>query len=166
FELYARTTPQGACSVRRVADDTVVARLPELGEPATAAFGPGRPLVVYGETSGRCQLWDLSGPGRSLRLDQRQGVDRSGGFFRPDGRLLLRGYQDGSIQAFATDTGVCQHRLAPNGITRGVYSCPHPTGPFVATSSYWSNLLQVRDLRTGDVLVAHKLPWPGSSLCA
>jgi serine/threonine protein kinase/WD40 repeat protein len=164
FELYARTTWQGACSVRRVADDTEVARLPELGERAVAAFGPGRMLVFYGETSGRCQLWDLSGPGPSLRLDQRQGVDAWS--FRPDGRLLLLGHRDGSIQALATDTGACQHRLAPNGITRGVFPCPHPTGFFVATGSYYSNLLQVRDLRTGAVLAAATLPWRGSGTCA
>src|SRR5262249_8748129 len=34
FQLYARTTEQGACSVRRVADDVEIAPLPGLGEPA------------------------------------------------------------------------------------------------------------------------------------
>jgi serine/threonine protein kinase/WD40 repeat protein len=164
FELYARTTRQGACSVRRVADNSEVARLPELGELATAAFGRGRLLVLCGRASGRCQLWGLSGPGPSLRLDERQGV--AGWSFRPDGRLLLLGYHDGSVRAFATDTGACQHRLAPDRITRDADPCPHPTAPFVAISSYWSNLLQVRDLRTGAVPVALTLPWRGSGWCA
>src|SRR5262249_46734591 len=48
FKLYVRTTEKGDCTIRRVADDTEVAHLPELGEPAHAQFGPGRLLAVRG----------------------------------------------------------------------------------------------------------------------
>jgi hypothetical protein len=51
FRLYARTAEQGACSVRRVADDVEIARLPGLGEPALARCGPGRLLVLQGESA-------------------------------------------------------------------------------------------------------------------
>src|SRR5262249_6645442 len=58
FELYVRTTDKGSCTIRRVTDDTEVAHLPELGEPAWAGFGSGRILVILGATSGHLQLWD------------------------------------------------------------------------------------------------------------
>jgi hypothetical protein len=47
FELYAFTTKQGACFVRRVSDDVEIASLPELGESVTPIFGPGRLLALY-----------------------------------------------------------------------------------------------------------------------
>jgi serine/threonine protein kinase/WD40 repeat protein len=164
FEQYARTTRQGACSVRRIADDTEIAAFPEMGEPSAVDFGPGRLLVLHGSTSRRIQLWDLADPEPVLRLDERHAVD--GWSFRRDGRLLALGFGDGFVGVYATDTGKCRHYLAPNGITKDLSTCPHPTEPFVAVCGYWSNLLQVRDLRTGAVLVAHNLPWRGSYRCA
>jgi serine/threonine protein kinase/WD40 repeat protein len=164
FELYARTTRQGACAVRRIADDTEVARLPELGEPAIADFGPGRLLLLYGETSGRCQLWDVAKPEPVLRLDERHRVD--GWAFRLDGQLLALCHRDGFIGVYDTGSGKCRHYLAPKGGPNYPFACPHPTGPFVAVCGYYSNLLQVRDLRNGNVLVAHQLPWRGSAMCA
>jgi serine/threonine-protein kinase len=164
FELYARTNEQGICSIRRVADDSEIAQLPELGEPAFVTFGPGRLLVLDGESSGRFQLWDLSGPERILRRDQAH--SNSNWDIRPDGQLLALGRSDGSIEVYATDTGVRKHRLPPAEIRQGCSVCLHPTEPFVATCSYWSPLLQVRDLRTGAMLLSLRLPWPRSGNCA
>jgi tetratricopeptide (TPR) repeat protein/WD40 repeat protein len=161
FKLYARTTRQGDCSVRRVADDVEIARLPKLGESARATFGPGRLLVFYGESSGRCQLWDLAGPEPVRRIDQ-QHAHHWWGFGR-DGRLFALAYRDRSVRAYATDTGVCRYRLTPSALSD---LSLHPTEPVVATFSYFSPLVQVRDLRTGAVLVSLSLPWRGSGMCA
>jgi serine/threonine protein kinase/WD40 repeat protein len=163
FELYARTTLQGACSVRRIVDDGEVAAFPEVGERVRANFGPGRRLVLHRVTSGRCQLWDLARPEPALLFDDRHPVDRWS--FRADGRLLVLGHHDGSLSGYDTDTGALRYPLAPNGIAKDVFPCPHPAEPFVATCSYLSNLLQVRDLRTGAVLVALTLPWRESMMC-
>jgi hypothetical protein len=62
LEYYARTNDQGICTIRRVADDTEVARLPQLGEPAEAWFGAGLTLAVCSTSSNRFWLWELSGP--------------------------------------------------------------------------------------------------------
>jgi WD40 repeat protein len=164
FQLYARTTEQGACSVRRVADDVEIARLPDLGEPALAAFGPGRLLVLHGESSRRLQLWHVSGPEPVLRLDQRHPCIRWD--FRADGHLIALGYPDGSIDVYVTETGNLRYHLAAQGITRDSFPWLHPTEPVVAISSYMSGLLQVRDPRTGAVLASDTLPWRGSGECA
>jgi serine/threonine protein kinase/WD40 repeat protein len=163
FELYARTTKQGACSIRSVADDVEIGQLPPMGEPMGLLFGPGRLLLVRGETSGRCQLWDLSGRQPVLRLDEQRASDRRS--FRRDARLIALGHLDGSISVYETASGNRQHFLAPNGITRDPHPDLHPTEPFVAICSYWSRLLQVRDLRSGVVLVSLTLPWRGSFMC-
>jgi serine/threonine protein kinase/WD40 repeat protein len=165
FELYALTDEQGTCTVLRVADNTVVARLPELEEQTNVVFGPGRLLGLHGLASGRWQLWDLAGaePIRRLGADDVHGYD-----FRPDGRLIALNHRDGSASVYATDTGVCRHRLAPNGITRGLWVRLHPTEPIVACCSYFSRTLQLRDLESGAVSVSVTLPWAagGSGGCA
>jgi serine/threonine protein kinase/WD40 repeat protein len=160
FELYARTDEHGACSVLRVADDTVVARLPALEEQTYAVFGPGRLLGLHGLPSGRWQLWDLAAaePIRRLGTDEVNWVD-----FRPDGKRVALSHRNGSVSVYATDTGVCQHRLEPNVITRDLHIQLHPTEPFVACCSYFSKTLQIRDLASGDVLFSLTLPWTGGT---
>jgi serine/threonine protein kinase/WD40 repeat protein/tetratricopeptide (TPR) repeat protein len=165
FQLYARTTQKGACSVRRVADDVEIAPLPDLGEPASAAFGPGRLLVLYGESSGQVQLWNLAGPKPVRRLNLCPGtLDYH---FRPDGKLFALGYRDGSLEVYATDSGDHRYRLAPAGITKNPIPALHPTEPVVAICSYYRfPFFQLRDLQTGAVLVSPTLPWRNSGMCA
>jgi WD40 repeat protein len=164
FELYARTDEQGACSVLRVVDDTVVARLPALEEQTNVVFGPGRLLALHGH-SHRWQLWDLAGADPIRRLETDGVFDSD---FRPDGRLIALSHGNGSVSVYATDTGVCRHRLAPNGNTREVWVRLHPTEPVLACCSYFSRALQVRDLESGAVIVSLTLPWAagGSGGCA
>jgi WD40 repeat protein len=161
FQLYARTTERGACSVRRIADDVELAQLPELGEPALAAFGPGLLLVLYGESTHRLQLWDLAGPEPILRLNQRR--PHHDWNFRADGRLIALGNPDGSFEVLATDTGKLRHHLDARGITQNANPCLHPTEPVAAICSYESRLLQIRDLGTGAVHCTLALPWRGSA---
>jgi serine/threonine protein kinase/WD40 repeat protein len=164
FELYARTDEHGACSVLRVADDTVVARLPALEEQTNAVFGPGRLLGLHGLASGRWQLWDLAGaePIRRLRTEGVYYFD-----FRPDGKLIALGHRDGSVSVYATDTAVCRYRLALKGITKNPDIRLHPTQPVVACSSYHTRTLQLLDLTSGAFLVS-LTPWTagGSGGCA
>jgi serine/threonine protein kinase/WD40 repeat protein len=157
FELYARTTMQGACSIRRIADDVEVAQLPELGEAAVANFGPGRLLLLKGESSLRYQLWDLSGPDPIKRLDRRP--RSGGGRFGQDGRSFVWNYDDGSLEVFAADTGERRHHLAPGAITKNLCSVLHPTEPIVANLSDNYKMIEVRDLRSGAVLASVTLPW-------
>jgi WD40 repeat protein len=168
FELYARTTMQGACSVRRTVDDVEMAQLPELGEAAVAYFGRGRLLLLIGESSRRYQLWDLSGQNPMKRLDRRL---RSGwGRFGQDGPSLVWNYDDGSLDVFAADTGERRHHLAPGAIPKELFSVLHPTeplvanlpcnnNPLVANLPCNNNIVEIRDLQRGTVLVSFTLPW-------
>jgi serine/threonine protein kinase/WD40 repeat protein/tetratricopeptide (TPR) repeat protein len=154
FELYARTTDQGDCSVRRVADNVELAHLSELGEPTGVYFGPGRLLILHGE-SGRWQLWDLAEAEPALRFDQRRSVDTWS--FRSGGRLIIQGHRDGSLGVYTT-SGVCKHWVAAKDITRAKPPNLHPSEPIVAGTSYFSPWVYLRDLQTGDILTALK-PW-------
>jgi serine/threonine protein kinase len=157
FELYVRTTKQGASSIRRITDDVEIAELPALGEAIGADFGPGRLLCINGGPSGRCQLWALNGSEPVLRFDEKRAVDRVN--FRPDGRLMALGHPDGWISVYETDTGNRRNFLAPDAISRYPHPALHPIEHVVAICSYWSNMLQVRDLESGNVLASLQLPW-------
>src|SRR5262249_54996290 len=125
FELYARATDKGVCTIHRVADGAEVARLPELGEPAHPVFGSGRGLG--GCASGRFQLWDLNGDEPALRFKE-SGI--SSWSFRQDGRLVALLHADGSISVRETATGKRVYQLAPGKIIAG-HPALHPTEPFV-----------------------------------
>src|SRR5262249_22917767 len=85
FEWYARTNDEGACTVRRLADDSVVADIPAFGKPAVARFGPGRLLAIT--SRGRIRIWDL----RARDSEPILKVEKSGlhNFeFDPTGRFV------------------------------------------------------------------------------
>jgi WD40 repeat protein len=166
FQLYARTTRSGACSVRRVADDVEVAALPEVGEPVWVDFGPGRLIVLFGDSSKRVQLWDVAGPEPVRRCEVADCDRRWHWDFRARDWLMAVSHRDGSVDIYATDTGRLQDHLEARGIARGARPRLHPTAPVVTVCSYYSPLLQVRELGTGAALLSLKLPWEGTADCA
>jgi serine/threonine protein kinase/WD40 repeat protein len=164
FEMYARTTDKGACTICRVADDSELASLPELGEPAQVRFGKGRFLGLRGTKTRRFQLWDLTGPKPSLRLEKND--DKSpvtNWTFHPDGRLLAlakgsdpdRGGA-GSIEIYDVATGACVRRLEAKETGHLLF---HPDAPFLATSSYFTRGIWLYDLRNGAALTPIVPPW-------
>jgi serine/threonine protein kinase/WD40 repeat protein len=164
FTLYARTTETGGCTIRRVADDTEVCRLPELGEHAQAKFGSGGMLGVVGTSSRRFQLWDLSGTQPILRFEEPNVQDWHS---RPKGDLLGLGHMDGSISIYETSTCTRLPRLAPVENVSKFNLRLHPTAPFVAAFSYYLRVVQVRELRSGTVVASVLPPWPGGNgVCA
>jgi serine/threonine protein kinase/WD40 repeat protein len=146
FELYARTSDKGSCTIRRFADDTQVAYLPELGEPAHAEFGSGRILFVRGKSSMRFQLWDVSGDKPDLRFEE-SGITSWG--FHPKGHLVAVGHDDGPISVYDVTTGTRLHRWPAKEVVDGPVLLFHPTMPFLATSAYSSHNVWVYDVRTG-----------------
>jgi serine/threonine protein kinase/tetratricopeptide (TPR) repeat protein len=164
FTLYVRTTDTGGCTIRRVADDREVCRLPELGEPADPGFGSGGMLAVRGRDHGRFQLWDVSGIQPALRFEEQNVFFWQ---FHPDRALLGLTRRDGGISIYDTATNTRLYRLAPTEIVRNLKLCLHPTGPFVAAFSYFHRVVQVRDLRTGAVVAPALPPWSGGNgICA
>jgi serine/threonine protein kinase/WD40 repeat protein len=163
FEVYARTTEHGGCTIRRVADDKEVAALPELGEPAIAAFGSGRTLALRGSSDGRFQLWDLTSD-PLLRFEER-GIDAWG--FHPNGRLVAIEHRNGAISVFELATGAPLHRLNPAGIVHFQTLVFHPTEPLLAMSSHANRSVYVRDFRTGEVVASAANPdWDRLGGCA
>jgi serine/threonine protein kinase len=161
FECYARTTREGACSVRRIADDAVVADLPALGEPAFF-FEPRRLFVLAAQSSKRWQVWDLSGL-RAVRLfESRDAGDVS---FAPNGLLLCMSRADGSIDVLDARTGARKRQLPPGKVHGWFSASVHPNLPLAAVSSYQCAFLEVRHLRTWAVVASLTLPWRGSSGC-
>ena len=167
FALYVHTDESGACYVRRVADNVQVARLPPEKERLALSrfipvFGPQRLLTRWEFASRRCELWDLSPDEPVRRLDEPNAY---AGFFNQDGSLFALSYYDGWIKVSSTDTGLSRFELAPTEIRREPFASLHPTLPIIAVCSYQSNLLQVRDLKSGAVLVSVRLPWRRSYPC-
>jgi serine/threonine protein kinase/WD40 repeat protein len=154
FELYALITDKGSCTIRRVADDTQVAHLPELGEPAYAEFGTGRILAVHGRSSKRFQLWDVSGDKPVLRFEE-SGITSWG--FHPKGHLAAVGHDDGPICVYDTATGMRLHRWPAKEVVEGLLLF-HPTSPLLATAHYFSRNVWVYDLGTGAVVASAVTP--------
>jgi serine/threonine protein kinase len=159
FELYARTTAKGGCTVRRVADDTEVARLPELGEPALVGFGPRR-VLARGGFSGLFQVWDVGGRRPRLRLQDRFTHHWS---FDPAGRRLAVPHGDGFVSVYDVATGRRLHRLKARENVQYPVVLLHPSGPFLAVMSYSSRAVWVHDLRSGAVVASAEPPWPGGN---
>jgi serine/threonine protein kinase/WD40 repeat protein len=160
LELYARAMQDGTCSVRRIADDREVKKLPAVRGNADVAFGPGR-LLLRKDDSGQVQLWDLTAAREPYLLERNTDC----WMFRPDGRLLVLSHHDGSLAVYETDTGICRYRLRAKGITRGCYPSLHPTAEIVAVCSYFFPLIQVRDLRSEAVLDSLEVPEHGAWRC-
>jgi Tol biopolymer transport system component len=108
-------------------------------------------------------MWDLAGDKPALRVQEENviGVD-----FSPDGRRMILANLDGTLNLYATDTGVRTKHLAASDLKEsGGGPAFHPKEPYVAIASYGSQLLQVRDLRNGAVTFSQTpYPW-GCSGC-
>jgi eukaryotic-like serine/threonine-protein kinase len=149
--IYARTDRQGSCSIRRVADDTETHRLPGPGGPAVPCLSrDGRFVAVY-QQKVRLDLWKLDeGPARRILSEKSvQFVD-----FHRDGQQVALAYNDGAIGLFELPGGRQLSRLAPDTAAREVVIALHPTEPLLAVCSYFSLVVQLRDVRTGKVVAS------------
>jgi serine/threonine protein kinase/WD40 repeat protein len=115
FTRYSRADPAGNLSIRRVADDVQVARIPGPG-PLTYwghAFSPdGRFLYQRAEPDGRLKLWRLDGKEPAVVPLEAAGlcVPTS---FSPDSRQLAVLGTDGVVRLYDTATGREVRRLGP-----------------------------------------------------
>ncbi|HJZ94163.1 MAG TPA: protein kinase, partial [Gemmataceae bacterium] len=150
--LYARTDREGNCSVRRVADDVEIHRLPGRGIPYLSRDGKFLAVVgldVERQDVAGAQVWHLDGgtPRRILSETHGRHVD-----FHPKGQQVALVYTDGSIGWFELPSGKNLNRLPPDTLTREVVCALHPTEPVVAVTTYFGSVVQLRDVRTAKVL--------------
>ena len=154
--LYARTDRAGSCSIRRVADDVEICRLPALGRPAQPCLSRDGKYIAITQFNRSISMptalhvWQLdeAKPRQILSEPKARWVE-----FRGSQQVAL-GYNDGSIGLFDLPSARQLSRLAPETITRSIMFALHPTEPLVAVASYTDQVLQLRDLGSGKVLAS------------
>jgi WD40 repeat protein len=158
--LYARTDRRGNCSFRRVADDTELYSLPGLGAPARPFLSrDGKFLAVQHNRKDRpallgggVQLWALDAATARLIHSEDKGISVD---FHRNGRQVGLTSSDGAIRLFELPSGrPVGPTLAPDTLTRDLNIALHPTEPLVAVSSYFGRIVQIRDVRTGQVVAS------------
>jgi serine/threonine protein kinase/WD40 repeat protein len=169
--LCAITNQGGDCSIRRMADDVELHRLPGLGVRANPSFSrDGRFIAIThypkdeaGATGIAVQLWALENP--TARMIWSENNARHADFHRTGHQVALS-YNDGSIRLFELPSGRPAGRpLAPDTLTRKVGVALHPKEPLVAVNSYFGRVVQIRHVRTGEVVAS--LPQTGgATVCA
>ncbi len=154
--IYARTDRAGNCSIRRVADDVEINRLPALGWPAIPRLSRDGKFVAITQFNRSVSLrtaiyvWQLDGPAPRQILSEPKGcwVDFQGS------QLVGVAYKDGSIGLFGLPSARELGRLRADTITHAIGIALHPIEPLVAAASYGDQVVQVRDTRTGKVLAS------------
>jgi eukaryotic-like serine/threonine-protein kinase len=164
---YARTDARGNVSVRRVADDREVCRLPGKGDPAwVVRFSPdGRFLAAKYHPPGRDDLnrfrvWDLDR--RKAIFEAPPGVPWIACDFTPDGRRLAVGPRAGQLELYDLTSPKRPPRRLPTG--EGVVTFAfHPDGRQLAVTC--QNEVQVWGTDGGAVIrkLAHDGPVRGAT---
>ena len=161
LERYARTiTPEGNVSVRRLADDSEIVRIPGTGGAAEAVLSPNGHMVAvaYPETT-RLKVYRLTKPGWELLYESTAFLGCPWLFsFSPDNQHLI--YYD-------RDKRMSIVTLASGQVARWLVKGADPGGLLVSPDSrqvmFWTRIdgravVQVCDLLTGE---AHaNLPHP------
>jgi serine/threonine protein kinase/WD40 repeat protein len=165
-QRYARSDRKGNVSVRRVADDRELARLPGEGDgggrsgAAHIAFSPDGALlaVLYwhqvAEGSTNFQVWDWRHS--QVVWEPAFPVHRASLAFSPDGRRLALGQQDGTVTLHEVTSGKETNRLHVGPDPWHLAFSPDSARLAVAVGLRGE--VRILDLSTGKVLF--KLPHP------
>jgi serine/threonine protein kinase/WD40 repeat protein len=167
--LYARTDRKGACTICQVADDHQIHSLPPLGAAALPRLSRDGKYVALlddrdSKTGVGVHVWkiDEATPRRILLEEKAESLD-----FHPNGTQAALTYAGGAIGLFELPSGRRIKRLLPACPLASEMVCAlHPTESVVAICSYFSPVVQLRDLRTGAVLAVlrqtsrpHSVAW-------
>jgi WD40 repeat protein/Tfp pilus assembly protein PilF len=160
LKRYARCSHHGAVSLRRVADDTELFRLPgfDAGDIYHPDFSPdARHLSVYQERGGRIKVWRLdSSP--AVLVHEVGTPGQSTPAFAPDGRALAYVCPYGAVAFVELATGHSRRLPAADGARGFPFAAPavalHRDGRrfAVATRVGPQSVVQVRERDTGRVL--------------
>src|SRR5262249_29140648 len=140
----------GAVSVRRLADDRVLCRLPAAGTNSGTGTSlvlshDGGRLAVYGHPANGLRLWRLDGaqpaPGRAID----PGMETPTFAFDPAGGLLAVEHSDTSVRFYDTTTGAAAGRVAFGKDVDALAF--HPRRPWLAVGG--EGAVRVFDLTSG-----------------
>jgi WD40 repeat protein len=131
---YALADRAGVVRVYRFSDRReVMPHLPGLSPVAIVLFSPDGRFLLQ-QASGkrpRFRVWDLSGPGPRLVVEDATDGEQAAAAFRPGGsQLAVRG-EDGSIRIVDAVDGATRYRL-PAGLAHRKTFVLHPSRPWVA----------------------------------
>ncbi len=148
--------------IRYVGDAFEVCRLPRTEHATQALFSPdGRSILRYQPELPEClvEVWNVAGS-----ENQRIRQDRLSVFlhhFRADSRVLALALTDGTVLIWDLQTGAEINRLP--GVQQRLKVFLHPRAPLIASCSYLSPRVLLRDYHTGQVVQAIDPPWPMGS---
>jgi WD40 repeat protein/predicted Ser/Thr protein kinase len=183
LERYARCDTTGGVSVRRVAGDVKLLRLPAFGvsDNYFPSFSPdGRHLSVWQEYGGRIKVWRLDRDPPVLIRDVPT-EDQSVPAFSPDGRSLAYALPDGTVELIDLESGGVRRLPAAEGARGGAWFglavAWHPDSRrfALATKVGSRSVVQVRARDSGQVLATltgarqaffHPVWHPGGRLLA
>jgi serine/threonine protein kinase/WD40 repeat protein len=156
--ICAITFHNGDCSIRNVATDTEIFRLPGEGKGiskgafvqlsadaryAAVQHPPDKPAL-----DSELLVWNL-GPGNPhtiLRVPRVQTCS----FRRSE--LLAAGDRDGAISLFSLPDVTRLHQLPPGRPITEIALALHPSEPLVAAASYFADGVEIRNFRTGELV--------------
>src|SRR5262249_26434720 len=121
LERYARSDAAGNITIRRLADDREILRLPGPGKPAwTLLFSPNDRFLAakyHPRTQSqpnRLLVWDLSR--RSVAFEVPPGISELAVAFSPDNRRMAAGHPDGSIGVYDLASGRQVRSMTPGPV--------------------------------------------------
>src|SRR5262249_52309421 len=144
-------------------------RLPATKSRCTAVFGPGgRHIVRFGGAEDNpFEIWNVEKYQPRLIRKDSMAVWTPSVHFRPDASIVAVADLRGTIALLDLEKATEINRLRPTGGERESMLALHPTEPLVASCSYFTMHVVLRDFRTGQTVQVIHPPWPmGSSSVA
>jgi WD40 repeat protein/serine/threonine protein kinase len=149
LQRYARGDAKGNISVRRVADDQELVRLPGAGAPSWAfIFSPDGQFLAAIYESGTFHIWDLNRGEPVVKV--AAGACYAGLDFTLDSRSVAVGWGDSTIRLYDLPSGKEKKTVRQGDVP---YSLAfHPNGRLLAVSTHNTSAVQVRDVETDKVI--------------
>jgi serine/threonine protein kinase/tetratricopeptide (TPR) repeat protein/WD40 repeat protein len=145
--------------IRSVGDGRELFRLPMADRRLYALFGPGGCHIVRynrGESS-PVEVWEVEE--HQPRLIRRDQFPAYSFHFRPDATILALAEMHGTVAIWDLRTGTVINRLPPEGGEREPFVALHTTEPLVASCSYFTPQVVLRDYQTGRTVQVIHPPW-------
>jgi WD40 repeat protein/serine/threonine protein kinase len=152
LERYARVDRSGSVSIRGVAGDENIYRLPGMGPGATCHFrNDGQFLAVC--FLGRLQVWKLTGPQPLLVLEEPNGVHNTVAFL-PASQEVVIGHWDGSLSRCDLASGKRAERVRVS--LPPLVLAAHPSEKKLAIAC--DTHVQIFDLQAAKVVAEFQYP--------
>jgi serine/threonine protein kinase/tetratricopeptide (TPR) repeat protein/WD40 repeat protein len=148
--------------IRAVADGKELFRLPATARRPGAFFGPGARHIVRasGGEDSLVEVWRVDEPRPRLIRKDRIPVSLASSHFRPDAAVLGLRETHGMVAIWDLEKGTEINRLPEAGGERDGVVALHPTEPLLASGSYFTNRVLLRDYQTGWTVQVIRPPWP------